>query len=976
MLGRQQIAGIPTALSELFKNAYDAYARHAEVDYFRKHKLLLMRDDGVGMTKEDIEQRWLVLGTESKLQDGGAIPIPPPEGRAARPVLGEKGIGRLAIAAIGSVVLLVSRAERLGRLHDPVVALLAWGLFEVPGLDLEEIEVPLRELSDARLPSRAIVKDMVEELRGVVERTAKNRGSKTDDVRFQRIRSDLGHIERVDPARLVELLPKSNLDGRTGTCFFVCPTDPVLESDLDADDDNMAPPIVKVLGGFANSMTPSRGEIDFAVAFRDHLEDGSPPHERIGPSEFFSQADFDACDHALMGDFDAEGTFTGQLRVFDNPAIDVCFNRPRALQKTVRMPGPFRLSFAYLQGVKRDSMTYRRDPALWNRLRTRINELGGIYLYRDGVRILPYGGPDYDWLGVERRRTQGASYYFFSHRRMLGAVELSREANSGLQEKAGREGFQENAEFRALRGLVQELLIWTASEFFREDSPSDVWRRQRKEMAEAERLRRRRDAGNRAKARELDANLERALDLMNEGVAEQELRASVDRYEVELSAASEERDLELRMQLIERAHLAALQRHEETLTRLRVPKPKGVGLPGSLQAAWNGYQTELEKFESRVVARERARLDAVTEKMDRGLRTAMHRRRATLTVVDRAAKAGTRRVRDAEKRLAESIDQLQHQSRGLGVSARDDLERAITAQRALLDGPVASPQQIAPDEAIVRTANAMADRLTTVAEAVEAMTAKLRSGDDDPTGLDTLAALEDELIARREKEDDDADLIQVGMAIQVIDHEFGASIQSVREALRSLKPWADRNPTLRPVHDRIRTAFDHLDGYLTLFTPFHRRLYRGETSFRGEDVRRYLANLFAGRLERDAISLESTQTFDRLEIHGYPSTFYPVFVNLVDNATYWLKDASRPRRILLDLVDRGIVVSDSGPGVPVRYRARIFERGFSKKPEGRGLGLYISQKSLADVGWSLDLVDEEGLGGATFRLSQNDRGDT
>ena len=33
MLGRQQIAGIPTAIHELFKNAHDAYADRVRVDY-------------------------------------------------------------------------------------------------------------------------------------------------------------------------------------------------------------------------------------------------------------------------------------------------------------------------------------------------------------------------------------------------------------------------------------------------------------------------------------------------------------------------------------------------------------------------------------------------------------------------------------------------------------------------------------------------------------------------------------------------------------------------------------------------------------------------------------------------------------------------------------------------------------------------------------------------------------------------------
>ena len=49
MLGRQQIAGIPTAISELFKNAHDAYAERVEVDYYRRDGLFVLRDDGSGM---------------------------------------------------------------------------------------------------------------------------------------------------------------------------------------------------------------------------------------------------------------------------------------------------------------------------------------------------------------------------------------------------------------------------------------------------------------------------------------------------------------------------------------------------------------------------------------------------------------------------------------------------------------------------------------------------------------------------------------------------------------------------------------------------------------------------------------------------------------------------------------------------------------------------------------------------------------
>src|ERR1041384_7616885 len=106
MLGRQQIAGSPTAISELFKNAHDAYADHAEVDYYRSDGLFILRDDGLGMTEKDFTERWLVLGTESKLgAPGGLEPPPRDPDKTPRPILGEKGIGRLAIGVIGPQIL-------------------------------------------------------------------------------------------------------------------------------------------------------------------------------------------------------------------------------------------------------------------------------------------------------------------------------------------------------------------------------------------------------------------------------------------------------------------------------------------------------------------------------------------------------------------------------------------------------------------------------------------------------------------------------------------------------------------------------------------------------------------------------------------------------------------------------------------------------------------------------------------------------
>ena len=68
-----------------------------------------------------------------------------------------------------------------------------------------------------------------------------------------------------------------------------------------------------------------------------------------------------------------------------------------------------------------------------------MNRIGGLYIYKDGIRVLPYGNPDYDFVDIELNRTKGAGYYYFSYRRMFGYIDIDAEANRNLNEKAGRE---------------------------------------------------------------------------------------------------------------------------------------------------------------------------------------------------------------------------------------------------------------------------------------------------------------------------------------------------------------------------------------------------------------------------------------------------------------------------------------------------------------------------------------------------------
>lgn len=143
-LGREQIADCPTAISELWKNSYDAYSRAVELNIFSATENALpvaaLVDDGHGMSKEEFIDKWLVVGTESKALKN-ETPESDRNGLPVRPRQGQKGIGRLSCAAMGSLLLLVSKRET-----KPFVAsLIDWRIFENPYLILSDIELPVEK---------------------------------------------------------------------------------------------------------------------------------------------------------------------------------------------------------------------------------------------------------------------------------------------------------------------------------------------------------------------------------------------------------------------------------------------------------------------------------------------------------------------------------------------------------------------------------------------------------------------------------------------------------------------------------------------------------------------------------------------------------------------------------------------------------------------------------------------------------------
>ena len=968
MLGRQQIAGIPTAISELFKNAHDAYATRVEADYYRPEQLLVLRDDGLGMTPQDIRERWLVLGTDSKIGGSSDLDaVASAMDMQVRLPTGEKGIGRLAIAAIGPQVLLVTRARRSDGLYPTVISFVNWSMFALPGISLDEIEVPVQELPQGTLPNSDDLSSLVNVVRENLEQVR----CRSDSVAVAEIEQQLYRIS-FDVAALQGRFKSAALGGSaTGTQFFIQPTDPMLEIALDTQpEQRRIGDLQKTLMGFANTMMPNHPEPPITTAFRDHH---SPDFSDsvIGPDEFFTPEEFGEADHHIQGYFDEYGQFSGTVSVYGQEPEVHRIVWPEAKGRKTAC-GPFNINFAYVQGLARES---RMSRERWNELITKLDWMGGLYIYRNGIRILPYGNTDYDFLNIEERRNLGARYYFFSSRRMFGAIELPPVSATRLVEKAGREGFRQNKAYREFRAVLENFLIQLAADYFREEAVLGAHYRQKKtEIARQAMLRERQAQQSRERRRTFETTLRNSAARIASDEPRKRADAAIDKLVTEVQAAACEVDSDSKLRAILQAESAALAELSGLRKELRISQPRGFALSRALRRDLTAYREEYASLDEEVFKPALTTVEEVVAGATRGL--GANRRRRFDSAAEEAGRTArqmvTARQRDSKEQLGATIELVTAALR----EAIADLEFGINevAQRAqrtdltaLTDAQVAD-LRFNLDSEIISIASEKEEQLEAIAEQLRAITVAPDESGQIITQLDIAGAVEEELFALQERAEADLELSQLGMAVEIIDHEFQATIRSVRNNLRRFQAWADVNEQLADVYHGIRFSFEHLDSYLTLFTPLHRRLYRSKIEIKGSDVSKFLLDLFGERLARHEVEAQATRAFQRHRFTGYPSTFYPVFVNLMDNAIFWLGDQSPPRAIRLDVKDETMMVVDNGPGVPFRDRDAIFELGFTRKPGGRGLGLYISRDVLARVGYDLTVGQPTDGNGAVFMI--------
>jgi signal transduction histidine kinase len=90
-------------------------------------------------------------------------------------------------------------------------------------------------------------------------------------------------------------------------------------------------------------------------------------------------------------------------------------------------------------------------------VRALVKAWGGICLFRDGYRVLPYGDQGDDWLGLDIEAL-AASGYRLNTKQLIGRVRIGRLTNPMLLDQTNRQGLQDCPEKTLLVGLLGDVI--------------------------------------------------------------------------------------------------------------------------------------------------------------------------------------------------------------------------------------------------------------------------------------------------------------------------------------------------------------------------------------------------------------------------------------------------------------------------------------------------------------------------------------
>ncbi|MDD4126930.1 MAG: ATP-binding protein, partial [Methanomicrobium sp.] len=679
--------------------------------------------------------------------------------------------------------------------------------------------------------------------------------------------------------------------------------------------------------------------------------------EIIDKYNFFNKSDFQSVDHYFCGNFDENGCFNGKVKIFGEE-FDHSFTPNR--KPGITPYGPFELEIAFIEGERSNSSLSEEQ---WRRTTKKLEDFGGIYIYRDRFRVLPYGRPSEDWLEFEERRTRGAGYYFFSYRRMFGYIEITKDKNSNLCDKAGREGFIKNKAYRELKlDLIQ---------FFKDLSLTYMRKIPEKDLISGKQKTPRQNALDNIKSKSLKD------DKKQEREERKKYKEILDRswdnlHKKETEIISLEKELE-KISLSncpESSELSKLESiYRETISefsQLALISPARVILTEDLEDNYFEYNNKFNSLHKKLDDNYEQLLSLIeisSDNMEDG--NYINKINEEITNLEK-------KISDSIINFNERLDLTQNKLKEL---LRDDLNQNSQEYKNMIHHFESGKNPVSTRYAYILKELLDIERNfdDTFIPKYESFVSHLERLDISIDEDLILGYYKEKYIKLEEKVDEINELAQLGIAVEIIDHQFKVLYAEMAASIKYFGKYANSNPDDKENYNQLKHSFEHLETNYQLLTPLYRTMRRGKKDITGKEIKDYLKKFYQKSFADEGIKFSTDSSFDSFVFKNvYDSVIIPVFINILNNAIYWLRPVVN-RDILIKVENGMVLILNSGQRIKEGDLERIFERFFFRKPGGRGIGLYLAKTNLETLGYDIFATNDSELNqlkGACFVINK------
>ncbi|MGN7360437.1 ATP-binding protein [Paenibacillus sp. SAF-054] len=1028
LLGRKQIRDDITALIELMKNSYDADAESVAVLFDNlgtDHSYIIMYDDGHGMLESDVVNKWLVLGTDSKKKDKkNKI-----SNIKKRPLMGEKGIGRLASAALGEQLWMFTKHST----QNWHALYLNWNLFEIQDLYLEDVNIPLFFNRD---PNEIIDNGFLKSMMSIQLDNLKNTiWYESNDVVKEQYKDIYFRIKSQIEKCLIPISQLSEIihsidEISQGTVLVIQDLrhswEEVFDDSGNRSENYMATQKYNRLGSFVDSFNNTAKDFSIEIIANN---------QKAPFNHFIDDELHDLYDLKIKGEI-IEGKFYGELfapngelellkecNLDFRSGIDVTAGITNPAENYC---GPIKLELCHYEKNPKNSGLTSEQIELLN---SRIDYIGGLKVYRDNVRILPYGDPENDFLNLEQSRSKNAGRYLFSHRNLFGKIELTSEDNPFLEDKSSREGLIENNQYHYFVKVLQNLLFTVAVDYVTSSRKSSKGLRdtylaynnlqhQLKEEKNASLLKE--ETESKEEIKQLKVTFKEKQKqfnkIKNEGLAFHlpKLPSTLTydliqgAYAVFLSCKAsftEQLDNNKRLLTVEINPRIQPSMDEEDILEVMTHNQE---VASFLITAELDFKNNCDKFQSEYkkllviwenqfydalklnfktfIADNETRINQLNQKVQT-------LRDKTVNTITEVADSDTNRVQYSIK-INNQIDQLKRQTLSMCEEKFKDISNILNSINLKIENlKKAEVHNIEISE--LKAHYTMIEEKIDLYESEElpairekykleinelfiefAKTLLSEHQAKSYNETDKIIGILKEENAKLLRENEIlTDLANIGMAAEIVNHEFNQLMTNVEDGISNIKS-ANLSSIQNYWVKQIEAGFRAISTKHSQLSPMYRSNHLSRRKINVRNLINDILNFFSSRLTQAHIKVENKIEEDYFLLLS-TSKIYPVISNLIDNSIYWM--LNKDTRVILFRSNSNkntIYIEDSGPGISARDVDKIFNPFFTKRTGGRGLGLTIVKKVLESQKHQIKLIEDredKHLDGACFEITFDEK---